>query len=762
MVAPQGRRGSLLHFAEVARSLARRRWVAASAAALAIGGFAAGWLPLLDAPGYELGMAGAWIAAVLAAPLGIAAWRLERERPEPSAAAAAGGTFLVLGALLAIFLAANAARAWAGPCRVLASWELFPLLALPSAALGAALAVTAATLARGRAAPAALYAATALVSLAVALGELYLGPQAFALDPLLGWWPGPLYDEALRPDARLVLFRLETLAAAFALGAAVEARARRARRAPAAAAMLLFFASASGAVAARAAISWSGLAGDRATLARVLGGEREGAACRIVYPAEKPEIWASAFLSDCEFHAHDLSRELGLPAPPRVTVYVHRSAAEKRRLVGAAATDYTKPWLREIQIADAPLPHPTLRHELVHAVSGAVAGRPLRVPARAGVLVSMGLVEGLAVALELPRGEWTAHQWSRAMRDLGLLPEMARIVEPAGFFAAAPARAYTATGSFLRFLLERRGAAAVAALYRTSDFEASMGAPLAALVGEWQRFLDGVDVPPPLASAARQRFGRGSIFARRCAREAAALEQDAARTAGGRRAVEACALLRREAELTGSPAPLVAAADVLSRAGDLDGAGRALQDAGSWIREDDAVQRRALFAAEGDLAWRRGELGAAAARWLEALVTRPERADARLLRAKIAAVEDSDLSRTARPWLLGEGDPAQALAGLAASRHPLAAYLVGRAALARGDAALALPGLARAVEARLPEPIALEARFLLADAECAAGNVSAGESALATLLREAPGAADRERAAAGLTRCAFERERRSQ
>ena len=778
-----------MRFLDVARSLARRRWVAATAAALAAAGVASGRVPLLDAPGWELGMVGAWLATALALPLGLAAWREEARRPEPSPGAAAAGALAALTVLLGVLLATSAIRAAAGPCRVLASAALFPLLAGPSAALGCAVAVVAAVAARGRAAGASLlHAAVVFGSLALTLRAVYVGPQAFALDPLLGWWPGPLYDEALRADACVVLAQVETLAWAVAIAGAAEALVRRARRTrPGAVAgpALLVLAAAGAAVGVRAAARAEGLAGDRATLRRALGGLRTGPICEVRFPAEKPAAWADEVLAECEFHAHDVAQALGLAGPPRVTVYVHRSADEKRRLVGAAATDYTKPWLREIHVGDAPLPLPTLRHELVHAVASAVAPGPLGVPARAGFLVSAGLVEGLAVALEVPRGEWTVHQWTRAMRDEGLLPDVVALVGASGFFGAAPARAYTAAGSFLAFLRERRGPAAVTALYRTGDFAASLGATdlaggrpnlgipdhlvggqplpspdaLQVLVAEWQRFLDGVAVPPGLAAAARQRFQRGSLFVRRCAREAALLEVDASRAAAGGRPAEACTLWRREAALSESPAPLIAAAEALARAGDLDAAGRALREAAAATPEADVAQARAVVAAEGDLAWRRGEPGAAAARWLAALASHPERAEERLLAVKFAAVLDPGLAEAARPFLLGEGDPGVALARLAASREPLAAYLVGRAAFSRGEPSAAVPWLAHAVGGQLPASVALEARFTLGEARCATVQDGSGEADLAALAQSGPGAGDRERAEADLRRCAFDRAR---
>jgi hypothetical protein len=745
---------------EIAVALGRRRSVRGGAAALALAGLAAGSLPLLEAPGYELGEAGALLAALLAAPLGIAAWRLERGREAPSPAAAALGAAGVVCALVAALFAGALARAAFGPCSAAGRAAGFlPLLAVPSALLGAALAVAAAAAVRGRRAAAALlYTCAALASLALSLREAYLGPAAFVFDPLLGAFPGPIYDEALVPELRTLLFRTGAAALAAAVAALAEAAVRwRAGGARAAAGPLAALAlAAAGAAGTRAGLSALGLSGEREVIQRELGGRRDGPRCTILLPSEKPPAQAEALLAECEFHHADLSHALGIADPPHVTVYVHRSAAEKRRLVGASATDFAKPWLAELHVVDAPLPHPTLRHELVHAVAGAAAGGLFRVPARALLFVSTGLVEGIAVALETPRSRWTVHEWSRAARAQRLLPDVRRIVGPAGFWSEPPARAYTAAGSFLRFVLERHGAAAVREAYHTGDLARATGEPLDALAAEWERFLDGLTLPAGLEAVARERLSRGSIFTRTCAREVASLEARAGRASAAGRAGEACTLLREAAARSGSPLDLKAAGDVLLRAGDLAGAQAAYRDADGPEAAGNPALQAALVAARGDLAWARGDTGAAVAAWSAALGMGLDRGELRLLQAKRVAASDRALDPAARDLLLGVGDPAVALAQAASVPHPLSAYLLGRALATRGEAAAAVPRLARAVEGGLPAAIAAEAGLLLGAARCASGEVREGEAGLSALLARTAEGAERERVGEALRRCAFD------
>jgi hypothetical protein len=142
-----------------------------------------------------------------------------------------------------------------------------------------------------------------------------------------------------------------------------------------------------------------------------------------------------------------------------------------------------------------------------------------------------------------------------------------------------------------------------------------------------------------------------------------------------------------------------------------------------------------------------------------ALALDPERGEARLLAAKLAALADAALAEAAGPWLLQEGDPALALARVARSDSPLAAYLAGRAFASRGAPRHAIPLLARAALSPLPDAsFGFEARRLLAQARCAAGEWEQGISGFVALGRDAARAADQARAADGARRCRMERD----
>src|SRR5438067_2337041 len=219
-----------------------------------------------------------------------------------------------------------------------------------------------------------------------------------------------------------------------------------------------------------------------------LGGRMETEHLLLHFPREKKDEERALLARDAENDVRAVARFFGIPPGPRIEIYLYRSAEEKRILIGAAETSFTKPWLRQIHTNDAPAPHPILRHELVHALGSQIARGPWRVPG--GLIPQMALVEGVAVAADWPGGEFTVHEEARALQELGLLPHLETLFKPGLFYAESGPQAYTASGSFLRFVWESRGPRFIGQVYASAE-----PLDLGGLIREYLRFLEGIRVP---------------------------------------------------------------------------------------------------------------------------------------------------------------------------------------------------------------------------------------------------------------------------
>jgi len=720
-------------------------WV--PAAVVAAGGSLGVLLPLFELPGLELGLLVATLCTLLGGWTGATAAEELRKAPRTSvprvpspgpgvaAARAVGAATLVLwGAAAVPFLGAVLRAVLTTRCDPFAQAAFFPFLVLPAGLLAAAAGTFCRTAFPARSRAIALYVLLLLASLAWTVWPVVLGPQVFAFNFFLGMFPGPLYDEALVLPASLVWFRLETVLWAVALGTCAAAvfpapgpsHSRHRGRVLGTLVVLALCIAALEAKAVRL-----GFRSSDAAVRLALGGRTETEHADILFPREKSPEDVERLRRDVEFRLAGLGRFFGAPPPP-VRVVVFRSPEEKQRWVGAGGTQFAKPWLLSVYLNDAPFPHPTLGHELAHVAAGAFGSGPFRVTSRWGVPL-MGVVEGVAVAADDPHGELTLHAWAAGMRRQGLMPDVRGIVGATGFWTAAPARAYTAAGSFLRFLRDTQGTERLQRLLAHGGFAGVYGRPLDTLVSEWERMLDGLPLDESAVNRAFARFRQPSLFRRSCAREVAALAAEAKglTTTNPSRALQ---LLRSCARLQPTePDFLLGEVALLRTLNRPSEAAEVLEHADGLVAGRPALEAQVALA-RADLAWDAGDLQAAGASLQQAASLRPGRDLEREAEVKRVALADARLrpmlhaffdasSDELRLWVLER-------ARESAPEDGVVNYLLGRRLLAVGLPAEAADALGRALSATLPEQVNREAWRLLVSAHYRDGDCAAVRSDL--------------------------------
>jgi hypothetical protein len=748
-------------------------------AALTVLALVLDFLPLTDVLGYDFSFILGFGAALAGVDIGQGAVvRARAERGSNPAGAALGRVFgqavtrsvgiLTLPLLLS---AANAARV--RNCSFAAGLGFFLLLPVATALYAATAGVVAGLLTgsarRGRT----LALALPVLSILWTLLRLYRDPPVFAYDPFGGFFPGPIYDEALRPSLPLLLFRVASLvwaATALVLALAATGRGwdvRRWNRPALLAAIPLLAASATlYAVGGRL-----GYHVTRADLLREL--DQTLASDHFVVhfaPGTKSPADLALEREDLEFRYQQLRQTLEVEPPGPITVWDFPDAGAKKALVGAGHTLYAKPWTREIFVQGEGFPSTRLRHEMAHVFAAgfgdpffgvSLAWRWLPLP---HPVLAIGMIEGLAEAADAdaPDGDATLHQEAAAMQAAGLAPPLSRVVG-AGFSAEAGARAYVLAGSFAAFLLQTRGAAKLRALYRSAgNFGDVYRVPLSELEREWRRFLAAQPLNRQQKAHATEQFRRPAIFARVCARELAARFNEA-RAVMGFDPARAIQLLKSTCgddphepiyRLNLVRAELAAGAPEAAR----ETLARLALDATLTVplrAETESLQAQLDFAARDYAAAQQHERRA-----LELATTD---ADRRLATAKLAGLANPTSRATLGRALFGD-DPAggeldRVLTFFLMTEYArlfpgdrLGPYLVGRQLLFR-DPARALPELTRACgedrgekdPSALPPEMARECRRMIADAAYRVGDFTRAREAVARLSPDAT-EADRLRA----------------
>ena len=684
---------------------------------------AIGFVPQFGGPGYESALAGGLVLPTLAA---MATALLVSSRTHHSILTThhcfdALGRGVTLGSVLALLGAAIATLHGlrTGFCDAPLGYELWVTGPGPGAVMGGAWGAGAGLLAlrwrRGRLWSALLALAGPLGGVAIGFWRFYTSPMVFGFDPFVGYFAGPLYDTIVDPGVRLLSYRVGSLASLLAVAVLAwhleldeASRFRliwRGRPGVVAAGTLALGMSLAVTLCGARLGHWSTTQSIEDGLGRTLTAGR----CQVVYSSGVPRVDAQRVGDECVGHLPEVEAYLGARGPERVMVFLFASDAEKGAYMGATHTYIAKPWRGEVYVQAAGFPHPTLGHELAHVVSGSFGVGPFRVAGPLGGLIpDPGRIEGIAVAASPGEDDdFTLLEWSKALLDLNLLPEMQSVFR-LGFLAKASNTAYTVAGAFVSWFHDRYGAEAVRAWYSGRPIEqVTRGKSLSALDREFRADLAQIQLRPELMAMAKARFDRPSIFGRVCPRRIdrdlglAEARLGAGDIVGAREAFQA--LLDLERDNTHARLGL-AQCDV--RAGELDAAVQRYQALATDPKLS-VLERASALEARGDV---------------DVMAQHPERAlDAYAGVAKLDADDDrrrtlevKSLAASAPPGagmrtlLIGEprlgpswDEAAPQLGAEAAAGDPLAQYLVGRNLWLHGRPEAALRYLDASLE---PEP----------------------------------------------------------
>ncbi len=395
---------------------------------------------------------------------------------------------------------------WAPNCDYLRGLGFFVLFVPISVVFSVSLA----SLLKDRVARPALWLALIGVGIAV-LGPVFdigLHPQFYTYNHVFGGILGPIYDVELVVRPGLFVFRGLTLLWSLLFLCLLK------RRTVWALVLVLSIGS---------AYVWSGPLGIN-TPSRFLKGSFSGVATTehfdVFFDDESlSESSLARLLDEHEFRYVELTRKLGVEPSSKVISYVYPDVEARARMRGARYTSVAPVWLADPQV------HVTMdsfygvfAHELAHVFS-----REFGLPViRAST--SIGLVEGLAVALEPPDGRPTPHElvaaFERSTKGDSVWTVGQRVtasLSALGFWGGRGAVSYTTTGSFVHYLLEEYGADAFREAYRAGSFSDTYQKSVGELAQEWQDMLLHLTVEHPDAgSRAARQFSVLSLFETTC------------------------------------------------------------------------------------------------------------------------------------------------------------------------------------------------------------------------------------------------------
>lgn len=580
-----------------------------------------------------------------------------------------------------------------------------------------------------------------LLDVAYQLQHLALQPPIITHQWFIGYFGGSIYDEALAVPTSLIVYRLIQLAAIVAIVAAIEVAWRRKKGTwpgwTTAVAVVGVLAFAVGFAHRQDA----GISIDRGHVVDTLGATVESEHFVIHYPNRRPYLdRVDEMVADHEFRYHQMRRFYGTDpvaeSGRKVRSFVYGDRSTKSDLMGSRSTMVAKLWLHEMHILWSDTGDRMLAHELAHIFTEPFGAGPLRLSMQRGIGVNMGLVEGAAVAAEWPTGQMNPHEASAAMRRHDIDPRLDAILGATSFWTEASGPAYTAMGSFSRYLIDEYGIEAFKAAYPRGDFEGAYGREVGELIAEWEEFVDAIELTPQQKAVAAHRYDRPSIFEKVCARALAErrLQARGAHSAGAL----AEALRLYESVLDDDPLHVGShrrRVQILMQKGRFDDALEAIEQRPREAMTE--IDEARFLELKGDVLWSSGDGQRAASTYDEVLQKGLGDAQQRSLVVKRRLAGDGQdwglrylIERTSSTY-------ATYLVGRIHRKmpdDPVVSYLLGRRLFNGGYHAEAIPHLERVDSALEHEALDAEALRMLGEAYLHEGRFDASKSVWERLL----------------------------
>jgi len=336
--------------------------------------------------------------------------------------------------------------------------------------------------------------------------EIYFLPQVYFYSPLIGFFPGNIYDEGLSPDWKL--FQHQLIVSVFSTIIIFS--------------ILRFFKLISKnkivftltiIIAAAVFQYFAADLGYNTTytkLDRILHQKYYSKLFYLHYDEVSSD--ESRYITyNIMYYCRQLENILKVKPSKQIHIYLFNNRQQKKELFGAGNADVAKPWQYSIYIS-ADSWESTLKHELVHVFSAEFGTGPFKLAAG----LNPALIEGIAEAIEGTTDEISLKDFTSLAFNHNHQIDVNSLFSGLNFFKSGSSLAYTYSGAFIHFLIQKYGIEKVKSFYSSGDFQSTFNSDITLNKKEFEKELK--ETPFGNISMADYYFGRLSILQKVCPR----------------------------------------------------------------------------------------------------------------------------------------------------------------------------------------------------------------------------------------------------
>ena len=325
-----------------------------------------------------------------------------------------------------------------------------------------------------------------LILIGISVAEFYYNPQIYFFNPLIGFTPGTIYDEALHVNAHLLVYR--SINILFAIGILfISLKIIKKNSLTKIFSVLLIIILGSLFYLIK---PFLGFSTDLQRIQNELPGEISTGHFIINYSEPKDHFSTPALIGLVhEYYFERINEELKINPGYKIRSFLFRDQNQKKEIFGSGNADVSKPWLHEIFLSYGTYSQ-SLKHELVHTLASDFGVTPFKVADG----LNTAMIEGIATAIDNNFDGYPIHYAAKLAFEAGYKIKVSGLFTGANFFTQFPSVSYIYAGSFVRYLIDEYGINKIKTLYGNLNFDGVIGKNISQLEEEYYSFLKSKEI----------------------------------------------------------------------------------------------------------------------------------------------------------------------------------------------------------------------------------------------------------------------------
>jgi hypothetical protein len=339
--------------------------------------------------------------------------------------------------------------------------------------------------------------------------EIYYNPQIYFYNPLIGFFPGTIYDERLDITLKLIVYRLINVGFFISLFYSVFQLQKQSRWIIKYLFLLLISCVV---ILFLLYSSYLGYSTNKSKIESSLKGKCYTEHFEIIYDTSVDSTFLKNVIINHEYYYFELKKFFMDEPHRKITSFIFKNDRQKGELFGSENADVAKPWLYQIYTTAVNYDN-TLKHEIAHIFSASFGTGPFKIAHN----FNPALIEGIAEAASPLYNNWYIDQIASIAYNNNYKYPVDKLYSGFNFFGQSSGLSYVYAGSFTNYLINRYGIEKFKEWYKGKPFSDIYGLDLSHMSSKYYEYLQQLGYSDK-QSTAQYCFGRQTIFSKFCPR----------------------------------------------------------------------------------------------------------------------------------------------------------------------------------------------------------------------------------------------------